>query len=268
MRIGAFSVLFDGAIASCSNAWGSCNPSPYTGSCLDHLKYSIQTEGQTCSNALARIKSQCGACGDCVENDCGGSPSPTPSPAPGSVTNVEIINQTPDVEAGATIYDPVGGQSISVFGLGCPSSGCVINRGSSQLYGLPTGAIGIQWNINRLAPDGNTCDNTCAQFNIDPNACTATRLVGSGFCVGPSIIRWSPTIRSTITGSTCRLELVGADVENNARRCSCQWGQYPCSCPGNVCSGTCTPGGGACPAGGSGCACYGSLASNSSVAMV
>merc|ERR1711953_439492 len=49
-----------------STQWGSCSPSPWTGTCADHLKYSIQTEKNSCSAALDGIKSECAACTVCT----------------------------------------------------------------------------------------------------------------------------------------------------------------------------------------------------------
>jgi hypothetical protein len=56
---------------TCSSMhWGGCSPSPGTGTCEEHLKYSIQTEKKNCSVALDEIKSQCAACNLCTEVNC------------------------------------------------------------------------------------------------------------------------------------------------------------------------------------------------------
>merc|ERR1712187_629678 len=56
---------------TCSSMqWGSCSPSPWTGSCLDHLTYSIRSETMTCSAALDEIRAQCEGCNVCTEADC------------------------------------------------------------------------------------------------------------------------------------------------------------------------------------------------------
>merc|ERR1712187_567429 len=49
---------------------GSCSPSPWTGSCVDHLTYSIQSEITKCEAASDEIKSQSAACSVCTEADC------------------------------------------------------------------------------------------------------------------------------------------------------------------------------------------------------
>merc|ERR1712217_566809 len=53
-----------------SKPWGTCQPSPWTGSCLDHLEYAIEHEGQSCDVALKEIKKQCQECNLCSAADC------------------------------------------------------------------------------------------------------------------------------------------------------------------------------------------------------
>jgi len=56
---------------TCSSVqWGSCNPAPGTGSCLDHLKYAMNSEGLSCENATNEVRSQCPACHICSTRDC------------------------------------------------------------------------------------------------------------------------------------------------------------------------------------------------------
>jgi hypothetical protein len=54
-----------------SKPWGSCKPSSWTGSCLDHLKYSVEKERKSCDVALEEIKNQCQECNLCSTADCG-----------------------------------------------------------------------------------------------------------------------------------------------------------------------------------------------------
>jgi len=61
-----------------STQWGSCKPDCGTGSCLDHLRFAIDTENKSCANAVAEIKSQCIPCNVCTEADCAADPQ-TPS---------------------------------------------------------------------------------------------------------------------------------------------------------------------------------------------
>jgi hypothetical protein len=49
---------------------GNCHLSSWTGSCLEHLKYSIETEGQSCDAAVSEIKKQCQECDVCSLADC------------------------------------------------------------------------------------------------------------------------------------------------------------------------------------------------------
>jgi len=58
--------------ATCATVdWGGCYPSPNSGSCLDHVNYAIFSEGRSCTDAVAEVVSQCGACSEvCSEADC------------------------------------------------------------------------------------------------------------------------------------------------------------------------------------------------------
>ena len=49
-------------------------------------------------------------------------------------SSLTVVNQTPIVKNGATIYDPVAQANISVFGASCPAGGCLINGGSSKTF--------------------------------------------------------------------------------------------------------------------------------------
>jgi len=56
---------------TCSTAhWGSCTPSPNTGSCQDHVDWAIQHEDLTCQKAMAKVANQCSACSVCNASSC------------------------------------------------------------------------------------------------------------------------------------------------------------------------------------------------------
>lgn len=173
------------------------------------------------------------------------------------LTTVEITNLTPEIEGGATIYDGYPkGQSISVFGLGCSAGGCTLEHGSSQDFSSGSTEFGIQWNINRLAPDGVTCDNTCSQYELDVASCTATHKIG-GMCSASTTPSWTAQIEGSLSGGKCSLTVRGGSVDGNADRCSCQWGAMPCHVGDGVCQGVCPPGVPPCPDGASsGCRCF------------
>ena len=67
-------------------------------------------------------------------------------------SSLTVVNQTPIVKNGATIYDPVAQANISVFGASCPAGGCLINGGSSKTFENiapedPTNYLFGKWNV-------------------------------------------------------------------------------------------------------------------------
>lgn len=184
-----------------------------------------------------------------------------------SSTTLRVTNQTPKVHSGATIYDPIDQTTISVFGVSCPASGCVVAGGASKDVGtISTGQdrtnylLGLQWNISRMAPSHGLCDNACRQLWIDLDACTVLRYETTGYCytnggVKDYCPRWNPEISTSKTETTCTLTVTkDSVVETNSGgkapdTCGCAWGGTPCVCgpsPGDVCVGQCSDEGGLC----------------------
>merc|ERR1740123_156872 len=169
-----------------------------------------------------------------------------PTPEPVALTSLEIINETPHTSGGATIFDSNGGQSITVFGgtfCVAGAGGCTIEHGQGQSWKVDVvrdATPGIQWNLGRLAPDGNTCDNPCRQFQLNMQDCTMVLVdVSTGYCSTVPTPTWTPSWQSYIVGSKCVMMVSGGAVDHHADRCSCSWGHYPCDCPGTSCAGRC-----------------------------
>ena len=187
-----------------------------------------------------------------------------------SSTTLTVTNQTPTVHTGATIYDPIGQTTISVFGASCPDSGCVVPGGASKDVGTISTdqdrtnyLLGLQWNISRMAPSQSNryCDNACRQLWINLDKCTVLRYETetTGYCythkgVEDYCPRWNPTISTSKIGTTCTLTVTKDSVlESQGGRvpdtCGCNCGQTPCTCghfPDDVCVGQCSDEGGQC----------------------
>lgn len=176
------------------------------------------------------------------------------------LTTIEITNLLPQIEGGATIYDGLPAyHSISVFGLGCSAGGCVLMHGSSQEFSSGSTEFGIQWNINRLAPDGATCDNPCSQYELDVAGCTVSHVSG-GMCSAKTTPSWTANVEATFSGGKCSLKVIGGSVTSNADRCSCAYGAMPCHVGDGVCQAVCPPGVLPCPEGAAdGCRCFETL---------
>merc|ERR1712113_693490 len=138
-----------------------------------------------------------------------------------------------------------GGQSITVFGstfYKAGSGGCTVNYKKSAVWDIDAAkdrTLGIQWNIARVSSTANRCDNACRQLTLDLLTCSLSLVDSShGYCSTVATPTWTPQwITSTISGK-CVIRLTAdSTVDNHADRCSCKWGQYPCTCPGEKCAG-------------------------------
>lgn len=71
---------------------------------------------------------------------------------------LHIVNDTPSIRAGGTIWDKHGGLTVTVFGFQCPAAGCVIPHGASASFqvSMPAEQFGAQWDISRMSSDGVT----------------------------------------------------------------------------------------------------------------
>lgn len=197
---------------------------------------------------------------------------PTNGPTTSShVSNtVTIINKTPIIKQGATLYDKIDQASISIFGTpSCPSSGCVVQGGETfhvENMGAGTGTdadltyflLGLQWNIARMASsDYGLCDNACRQIRVDWTTCTFVQYETSGTCytnaagIENYTPRWYPDIdmvqqattttstgnNNTTTTTTCILTVtqnsvmeIDGTTGQEPDTCGCAYGAYPCIC--------------------------------------
>jgi len=170
------------------------------------------------------------------------------APSTQSTTNgntLVLINNSPAVRGGATIYDKSGKHSITIWGeTFCKGSGCVIEPGDSYTQSaISDKTIGIQWNIYRRASDGMTCDNACHQIQLNIEACTFEHLQ-SGYCYQTPTPRWTPDLTTQLRDSVCTIAITEqSQVDSDSdEACGCEWGQAPCDCsgePDSVCSGVC-----------------------------
>jgi hypothetical protein len=228
--------------------------------------------GLDCSASLSKFQeyfyTQCSSgadptkCFGC-QKPCSPEPAPAPvapapvAPAPGSTigsapTLLEIINETPQIAGGPTIFDKNGFQKITIFGATfcvAGSGGCNLGHGKKQSWPVDSSKdslVGIQWNLGRLASDGKTCDNPCRQLQLNLETCKLTLYPTSkGYCSTVPTPTWTPTWTSSVVGNACVVTLNGGTVDNDSDRCSCSWGAYPCECTkagGKKCGGRCKSG--------------------------
>ena len=176
-----------------------------------------------------------------------GAPIRSTAQAQRSATNLVIVNNSPSIRGGSTIYDKTGRQSLQIWGEDfCTGAGCTVETEGS-FYTSAAKPIGIQWNIYRVASDMATCDNPCRQIELDLDTCTTT-LKTDGYCYEVHTPRWTPDLTTTLKDGTCTITVTNdSKVDANPdgsepQACGCEWGAAPCQCGDpfdSKCSGVC-----------------------------
>lgn len=158
-----------------------------------------------------------------------------------------VVNSSPIVDAGPTVYVTTAQQNITVFypGVNCNKKyGCITDVKPNE-ENIPiripdrSYRIGIQWDISRIGQKGDKCDQTCRQIDVtveDGNC--QFRIVGVGeigYCNPKNPDgdwpTWTPDISMTPFNGGCRLVVgQGSSVDGTPDLCGCDNGRYPCDC--------------------------------------
>ena len=170
--------------------------------------------------------------------------------------NIKIVNMAPPIQGDApdktTAYQSVqvfsaNGQCVAANG-GCTvvhSASYVLSYSELEPNNWPSWAtsscyrkFGLQWNIARLAENPHSCDQTCRQVFLDFTKCSKpewTSRSASDYC-NSSTPEWYPIFDATLSGNTCTITVThGSYTGKYSTPCGCNWGKYPCTCPGPKC---------------------------------
>ena len=170
--------------------------------------------------------------------------------------NIKIVNMAPPIQGDApdktTAYQSVqvfsaNGQCVATNG-GCTvvhSASYVLSYSELEPNNWPSWAtsscyrkFGLQWNIARLAENPHSCDQTCRQVFLDFTKCSKpewTSRSASDYC-NSSTPEWYPIFDATLSGNTCTITVThGSYTGKYSTPCGCNWGKYPCTCPGPKC---------------------------------
>jgi len=181
---------------------------------------------------------------------------------------VKIANGAPSTLGSATAFANAGNPKqwpLTVCASSCGLAGCAAvdaTMGPSDCY-TPDGSgdFGVQWDIFRMASDGQICNQPCAQFHVAASGDCSQRITkissAEGVCGSTMTPTWTPKIEFSCSGDDITMTIKAASsVDGNPKTCSCRNGQAPCGVGASQ-GGNCTaatpvwPCSGLCPSNGS-----------------